>query len=100
MTATNLFTPASPDPDHDRVLEFDPADCLPAPGNRPVTPESVTDLLPSMEKTGQVVAGFIYADPELPRKWRVADGNRRVMCCRILGIKFRAILLDHAPTAA
>lgn len=81
-----------------KEVEVDAALVRPAPGNRVVTPESVSDLLPSMESQGQLVPGIIFPDPELPGYYRGADCNRRAMVCRILGRKLRAYLLDQAPT--
>ncbi len=72
---------------------MDAALVRPAPGNRVVTPESVSDLLPSMESQGQLVPGIIYPDPEQPGHYFGADCNRRAMVCRILGRKLRAYLL-------
>ena len=85
-------------PEPDRVSAFDAIDVLPVSGNRPVTPDSVADLLPSIENIGQQVPGIVFAHPELPGKYCCADGNRRALCQRMLGRKFMAILLDHAPT--
>src|SRR5688500_2923966 len=100
MTQTAPPPRSSPNgtPTETRVLEFDPADVLPAAGHRPVTPEQVaaSGLLGNVETNGQLAPGVLYDDPELPGKKRASDGNRRLMCCRILGIKFKAILLDHA----
>lgn len=74
------------------VLELHTDDLLPGPGNRPATPDSLADLLPSMEQHGQQQPGIVTpAGPEHPGKDFVLAGNRRVMCCRILGFKFKAI---------
>lgn len=80
-----------------REIEVDPALVRPAAGNRIVTPESVADLLPSMEKEGQIVPAIICPDPENPRFFLGLDGNRRGLCQRILGRKLRACLLESAP---
>ena len=81
-----------------KEIEVDAALVRPAPGNRTVTPESVSDLVPSVEKEGQLVPAIIFPDSERPGHFLGADGNRRAMVSRILGRKLRAYLLDRAPT--
>jgi len=82
-----------------QVLEFDPACVLHDPGNPPDRIEDVSDLVDSYQATGgQQVPGFVYPHPELPGMYCAADGDRRLRACRILGLKFKAILLDRAPT--
>lgn len=77
------------------IVEVNPMEVLPAPGNRPVTPESVTDLMESME-AGQVVPAILYRDAE--GNLRGADGNRRAMVCCIKKMMLKAIILGHEPT--
>jgi ParB family chromosome partitioning protein len=81
-----------------RVLEFDPPDIETPPGNRPATPDTVGDLLESMRAVGQRVPGIVYPHPEKPRKWLCGAGNRRLLCCRILGIPFKAIVVPEPPS--
>jgi ParB/RepB/Spo0J family partition protein len=75
----------------EEVREFDPALCAPAPGNRVVSPADVEDLLPTMAEFGQKQPGIVYDNPEKPGHLCVAAGNRRLLACRILGIKFKAV---------
>lgn len=82
-----------------QVLEFDSACVLHDPGNPADRIEDVSDLVDSYQATGgQQVPGFVYPHPELPGMYVTPDGNRRLKACRILGLKFKAILLDHAPS--
>lgn len=83
-----------------RLVELDPNDVLPAPGNREVTAESVTDLVESVRKVGQLYPGVVYPDPELAGKYRAGDGNRRLLACRILGKKFKALVSDQPLSKA
>ena len=83
----------------DQVLELDPGCVLHDPDNPPGRIENVRDLEESYRATGgQQVPGFVYPHPELPGMFVCADGNRRLMACRILGLKFKTILLDRAPS--
>lgn len=85
------------------TVELDPHDVIPAPGNAPVTLATITEsgLLSSVEHEGQLVEGVVYPHPDLPAgKYYAADGNGRVLCNLVLGRKFRARVLDHAPTKA
>lgn len=79
------------------VVEVDPAKVDPAPGNRPVTIESVSDLLESM-KVQQLVPAILYPHPTDQGRWIAADGNRRAMASRILSRPLKAILLPAAPS--
>lgn len=84
-------------------VDLDPKDVLPAPGNALVTLEGITasGLLASISERGQLVEGIVYTAPELPPgKFYNADGNGRALCALVLGRKFKARLLDHAPTKA
>ncbi len=93
----SIESPAPGDPDTGRVHEFNAHEVDFGIGNRPVTPESVSsDLLPSVEKYGQQQPGIVTDNPEKPGRLMAAAGNRRLMCCRILGIKFKAIRV-HGP---
>lgn len=92
------MTTAPPKADPGRVLDLAPDDILTPPGNRPVTPDSVGDLLPSIEAAGQRIPGIVYPHPEQPGKYLCAAGNRRVFCCRILGRSFKAVLLSEPPS--
>lgn len=84
-----------------RVLEFDPHRCFPPADNRDVTLEDVqSELLPSVERETQIQPGFAVVHPEIPDAWLVPDGWRRVLCARILGRKFKAILLEKMPSKA
>jgi ParB-like chromosome segregation protein Spo0J len=82
------------------VVDLHTDDVGPAPGNRPVTIEDVKDLLPSMGNPaiGQQLAGIVYLNPDGIPKNLCADGNRRLFVCRVLGLKFKAIVLDKAPS--
>lgn len=84
----------------DSVLDLHSDDVFTPKANRLVTPESVSDLLPSMIKIGQQVPGIVYPHPEQPGKWICAAGNRRLLCCRILGKKFKAIVAKGPVTKA
>jgi ParB/RepB/Spo0J family partition protein len=85
--------------DTGRVLEFDPGCVQHDPGNPAGRIDDVQDLIESFEATGgQQVPGFVYPHPELPDTYITPDGNRRLRTCRILGLKFKAILLARAPS--
>ncbi|MCE9564620.1 MAG: ParB/RepB/Spo0J family partition protein [Planctomycetes bacterium] len=80
----------TPPEDPTRVLELHTDDVIAAPGNRPVSPDSVSDILPSMQAFGQQVPGIVYLAPD--GKYICGAGHRRLLCCRILGMRFKAIL--------
>jgi ParB/RepB/Spo0J family partition protein len=90
--------PSASAPAELQLVDLDPARVHTPPGNRKVTPDSVADLLPSVEKDGQLVFGIVYPHPDLPGEFYCADGNRRLMCCRILGRPFKAVELPSAPS--
>ena len=80
------------------IVELDPSKVLVPDGNRGVTPESVTDLVTSVGKDGQIQAIIAFPHPQRQGYFLAADGNRRTMTARILGRTVKAILLDHAPS--
>jgi ParB/RepB/Spo0J family partition protein len=83
----------------DQVLELDPGCVLHDPDNPPGRIEDVRDLEDSYRATGgQQVPGFVYRHPDFPGMYITPDGNRRLRTCRILGLKFKAILLERAPS--
>jgi ParB/RepB/Spo0J family partition protein len=83
-----------------RLTELDPNDVMPAPGQRLVSPDSVTDLLASISKNGQLVPGICYKHPDLAGKYCCADGNRRLMAVRIQGGNFKTFVADRPLTKA
>lgn len=87
-------------PVHDpqRVYDLPTDRVLFAPGNRIITPESVSDLVESYRAISQQIPGIVYCHPERLGIYYAADGNRRLMASRIIGVPFRAIILDHEPT--
>jgi ParB/RepB/Spo0J family partition protein len=80
------------------VVEVDPAKVHPAKGNRIVTTELVSDLLPSIQEDGQAVPAILFAHPTLPGEYCAADGNRRTLVARILARTLKAVVLATAPT--
>jgi hypothetical protein len=90
-----MATPASPDPL--KLSDFDASRVHTPAGNRKITPESVCDLLASVEKDGQLIGGIVYHDATLPEgDVYCADGNRRLMVARILGQGQRALCVIWA----
>jgi ParB/RepB/Spo0J family partition protein len=90
---TTTPAPASEDPNSRVVHEIHTDDLMFGPGNPPITLESLSDILPSLEKNGQQTPGILYSNPNSPPRYIVAAGNRRAMGCRILGRKFKAFIL-------
>lgn len=82
------------------ILELDPPDIITPADNRVITPESLSDLLPSMRKIGQQVPGIVFPSPTMPGKFICAAGNRRLACCRFLGIKFKAVAIHGQVSKA
>lgn len=82
------------------IHELDPADCVTPDDNRAFTDAGLTDLLPSIERDGQLVAGIVSRHPTLQGKWLVVAGSRRKRCCELLGIPFRAVSIDRVLTRA
>jgi ParB/RepB/Spo0J family partition protein len=83
----------------DQVLELDYGCVRHDPGNPPGRIDDVRDLIESYRATGgQQVPGFVYPHPEQSGVFICADGNRRLMACRILGQRFKAIVLERAPS--
>ena len=80
-----------------RVVELDTAKGRSADGNRETPLDSIQSLMENIEQEGQLHPGIVHNDPTLVKDYVVADGNRRFLCCRILGIPFKAIFLDHVP---
>ena len=78
------------------IRDFDPADCITPDDNRPVNDSDLAELLPSIRTDGQLVPGIVCPHPTLPKKFLVAAGNLRKRCCEILGIPFRAELIDRS----
>ncbi|OWK39468.1 hypothetical protein FRUB_06031 [Fimbriiglobus ruber] len=68
------------------------------PDNSPGRIDDVKDLVDSVGALKQQIPGIVYPHPGMPGKYIAADGNRRLMACRILGIPFQAIVLDHQPS--
>jgi hypothetical protein len=77
------------------IREFDPADCKTADGNRLINDSDLAGLLSSMRSDGQRVPGLNCLHPALPGKYLTIAGNGRKRCCEILGIPFRAELIDR-----
>jgi ParB/RepB/Spo0J family partition protein len=96
QTLTRVLPDSQPDPY--RVHEL-PTDCVEfCPTNPPGRVEDVDDLVESLRTIPQQVPGIVYVHPTVPGKYIAADGNRRLMACRILGITFLVMILDHEPT--
>ncbi len=88
-----------PDPRTDfRIVEVDATHVHSPPGNRIVTLESLSDLMPSLDSDGQLVPAILYEHPEITGHFMAADGNRRAMAMRVLGRKLKAVILPKAPT--
>ena len=85
-------------PDLCIVVDLDAAKVHTPAGSKKVTPADVETLLPSMEKDGQLIPGVVYPHPTMTGHWLCADGNHRLLVCRLLGIPFKAIALKEAPT--
>lgn len=95
-------TPVNP-VEHSPVVELDPNDVLPAPGQLPPPLERITSSgqLKSVRDIGQITDAIVYSSPDLPLdKYYCADGNGLALCMRVLGRKLRCRVLDHAPTKA
>ena len=80
------------------VLELPTDDVLTPEGNRVVTLETVADLLASIGAEGQLVPALVYPHPDLPGKWLCLGGNRRLFCCRVLGLKLKAVAVEGPVT--
>ena len=81
-----------------RILELATEDVVTPEGNRVVTLETVTDLLASMRAEGQLVPALVYPHPDLPGKWVCLGGNRRLFCCRVLGLRLKAVVIEGQVT--
>lgn len=100
QTATSNGTAELTTPAPCQALDLDtPTVCTPE-SNRQATLESVSDLLASMKLHGQLVLGIVASHPTKPGSWLCLDGNRRLLCCRILGLKFRAVRHEGEITEA
>jgi ParB/RepB/Spo0J family partition protein len=84
--------------DAGRVLELPTDDVLTPDGNRIITLETVPELLASMQAEGQLVPALVCPHPELPGKWLCLGGNRRLFCCRVLGLKLKAVAVEGLVT--
>ena len=85
------------------VMDLDPNDVLPAPGQLAVTLERITSSgqLQSVTDIGQITDAIVFTSPGLPPgKYYCGDGNGLALCMRVLGRKLRCRVLDHAPTKA
>jgi ParB/RepB/Spo0J family partition protein len=78
-----------------RVVDLAPADCISPEDNRRISDDDLAELLSSIDKEGQLVAGIVGLHPTVPGKYLVAAGNRRKRVCEILGIPFRAEVIDR-----
>jgi ParB/RepB/Spo0J family partition protein len=81
-----------------RVLELLTDDVLTPAGNRPITLETVPELLASIQAEGQLVPALVCPHQELPGKWLCLGGNRRLFCCRVLGLKLKAVTVEGPVT--
>ena len=84
--------------DASRILELLTDDVVTAAGNRVVTLETVADLLASMQAEGQIVPALVCLHTDLPGKWLCLGGNRRLFCCRVLGLKLKAVVVEGPVT--
>lgn len=84
--------------DAGRVLELPTDDVLTPAGNRVVTLEKVADLLASIRAEGQLVPALVCPSLDLPTKWLCLGGNRRLFCCRVLGLKLKAVAVEGFVT--
>ena len=98
MTAPPVPVCTVPDPDPNRVHDLHTDDLITPAGNRYVGPEMLGELLPSMRQVGQQIPGIVFPHPEIAGKYIVAAGNRRQLACRILGLKFKAVIFPRAPS--
>jgi ParB-like chromosome segregation protein Spo0J len=73
------------------ILELDPAFVLTSECNPPIPLDSISGLLESIRTYQQLVIGIVALHPEKPGYWICLDGNRRLLVCRILGIRFKAV---------
>jgi ParB/RepB/Spo0J family partition protein len=81
----------------ERILELDPNIVFTPESNRAIPLESITGLVESLREHGQLVLGIVASHPDKPGCWWLClDGNRRLMGCRVLGIKFKAVV-HHGP---
>jgi hypothetical protein len=65
-------------------------------GNPAYTPAMLADLVPSVQKHGQLVPGWVCPSPELTENQRLClEGNRRLAVARLLGLKFWAFDLER-----
>jgi hypothetical protein len=94
------MTPKNGDCKNLRIVEIEPHKVHTPPTNCPVTAEAVTKsgLLASIEKD-QLLPGIIWPRQEMPGHFWCGDGNHRLLCQRILGRMFKAIVLDKEPDA-
>ncbi len=76
---------------------------FPAPGQRDVDMDRVLrEIVPSLEQPhGQIVPGISYRSPLNPQHLLCVDGNHRLAGVRLIpGMKFKTIVLEHAPTSS
>jgi ParB-like chromosome segregation protein Spo0J len=65
-------------------------------GNPAYTPAMLADLVPSVQKHGQLVPGWVCPSPELTENQRLClEGNRRLAVARLLGLQFWAFDLER-----
>lgn len=86
--------------DNGVTVELDPARVHTPEGNRQYGKLDVESLLASIAAQGQLEHGLVFNHPSAAGYYLCADGNRRLECCRLLGLKFKAVLLHGEPTRA
>ena len=75
---------------------FDPERIVTPEGNPAYSPAMLADLVPSVQKHGQLVPGWVCPSPELNEKQRLClEGNRRLAVARLLGVQFWAFDLGR-----
>jgi ParB-like chromosome segregation protein Spo0J len=52
---------------------------------------AISALVQSIITSGQVMPGIVAKHPTKPGYWLCLDGNKRLVACRVAGIKFRAV---------
>ena len=101
MSVTTVKAANPPPPDRvELVPQYFHTELIVTPEGNPVyTPAMLADLLPSVQKHGQLAPGWVCPSPELAENQRLCvEGNRRLAVARLLGMQFWAFdLLRFAP---
>jgi hypothetical protein len=103
MSVATMKAANPPPPDRvELVPQFFDTELIVTPEGNPVyTSAMLAELLPSVQKHGQLAPGWVCPSPELAENQRLClEGNRRLAVARLLGLQFWAFDLlrfAHEP---